>query len=116
VILHSATNIRRPHSKFAKACPVQGSAFKLHKWVQLTIQSIIAMSLAALAAVAVFNSLALHGATGDEDPGPVGCEQPRFRSELCPWITPLAESIEWPNWPRLHAKRWCRPIGKTTWN
>ena len=59
---------------------IEGAAFKLRKWVQLTVHSIIAISLAVLAAVAVIDSLALHGTMIDEDARPAGCEQPRFRS------------------------------------
>jgi hypothetical protein len=59
---------------------IEGSALKLRKWVQLAIHSVIAISLVVLAAMAVHDSLALHGAMVDEEARPAGCEQPRFRS------------------------------------
>lgn len=59
---------------------IEGSAFKLRKWVQLTIHSIIAISLAVLAAVAVLDSLAARAALADEY-APTSCDEaPRFRS------------------------------------
>ena len=57
----------------------EGSTFHARKWLKLAIHTVIAISLAVLAAVAVRDSLAL-GSAMDEDATPANCEQSGFRS------------------------------------
>ncbi|MGB4910880.1 MAG: antitoxin family protein [Candidatus Dechloromonas phosphoritropha] len=57
----------------------EGSAFHARKGLKLAIHTVIAISLAVLAAVVVRDSLAL-GSAMDEDATPASCDQPRFRS------------------------------------
>ena len=59
---------------------IEGSAFNLRKWVQLTVHSIIAISLAVLAAVAVHDSLAVRNSLSQEEPSAANCERSGFRS------------------------------------
>ena len=59
---------------------IEGSTFKVQKWAKLAIHTVIAISLTALAVVAVHDSLARSGAMLDDDATPAGCEQPRLRS------------------------------------
>jgi hypothetical protein len=58
---------------------IEGSTFQARKCLKLAVHSVIALSLAVLAAVAVRDSLALNSAM-DEDATPASCDQPRFRS------------------------------------
>ena len=59
---------------------IEGSSFKARKWVQLAVHSVIAISLAVLAAVTLMDSLSARAMLGDEA-APASCEeQPRFRS------------------------------------
>ena len=58
---------------------IEGSTFHARKWLKLAVHSVIAISLAVLAAVAIHDSLAL-GSAMDEDATPASCDQPRFRS------------------------------------
>jgi hypothetical protein len=59
---------------------IEGSAFNLRKWVQLTVHSIIAISLAVLAAVAVHDSLAVRNSLSQEETSAANCERSGFRS------------------------------------
>ncbi|MBL0351588.1 MAG: antitoxin family protein [Dechloromonas sp.] len=58
---------------------IEGSTFHARKWLKLAVHSVIAISLAVLAAVAIHDSMAL-GSAIDEDATPASCDQPRFRS------------------------------------
>jgi hypothetical protein len=59
---------------------VEGSNFKLRKWLILFAHLTIAASLAVLAAVTLMDSLATRSLLGNES-APASCEeQPRFRS------------------------------------
>ena len=59
---------------------IEGPAFKLRQWVQLTVHSIIAISLAVLAGVAVIDSLAVRNSLSQEETPAASCEQSGFRS------------------------------------
>jgi len=59
---------------------IEGSAFNLRKWAQLTIHSIIAISLAVLAALAVHDSLAVRNSLSQEETSAANCERSGFRS------------------------------------
>ena len=58
---------------------IEGSTFHARKWLKLAVHSVIAISLAVLAAVAIHDSLAL-GSAMDEDAIPASCDRPRLRS------------------------------------
>ena len=59
---------------------VDGSNFKVRKWLKLFAHLVIAISLAVLATVTLMDSLATRSLFGDEA-APASCEeQPRFRS------------------------------------
>ncbi|MBL0351614.1 MAG: hypothetical protein IPP03_02560 [Dechloromonas sp.] len=58
---------------------IEGSTFHARKWLKLAVHSVIAISLAVLAAVAIHDSLAL-GSAMDEDATPASCDRPRLRS------------------------------------
>jgi len=59
---------------------IEGSTFKVRKWLTLFAHLVIAISLAVLAAVTLMDSLATRSLLGDEA-APASCEeQPRFRS------------------------------------
>ena len=59
---------------------VEGSNFKLRKWLILFADLTIAASLAVLAAVAVHGSMTLGSALLQEETSPASCEQSGFRS------------------------------------
>jgi hypothetical protein len=59
---------------------VEGSNFKLRKWLILFGDLTIAASLAVLAAVAVHGSMTLGSALLQEETSPASCEQSGFRS------------------------------------
>ena len=60
---------------------IEGSNFKVRKWLTLFAHLVIAISLAVLAAVAVHDSLALGSALLLEETSAPSCEQSGFRSE-----------------------------------
>ena len=49
-------------------------------WLTLVVHTVIAISLVALVAVAVHDSLTLSATLSDDDASPASCEQPRLRS------------------------------------
>jgi hypothetical protein len=59
---------------------IEGSAFNLRKWAQLTIHSIIAISLTVLATVVVHDSLAVRNSLSQEETSAANCEWSVFRS------------------------------------
>ena len=59
---------------------IEGSTFKARKWIKLAVHSVIAISLAVLAAVAVHDGLTFGSALLQEETSAASCEQPRFRS------------------------------------
>ena len=58
----------------------EGSNTTPWQWLALVAHTVIAISLVALAAVAVHDSLALRAIQAEEDAYQASCEQPRFRS------------------------------------
>jgi uncharacterized membrane protein YqhA len=59
---------------------IEGSTFKARKWIKLAVHSVIAISLAVLAAVAVHDSMVLRATLSEEDASQASCKQPRLRS------------------------------------
>jgi len=59
---------------------IEGSTFKARKWIKLAVHSVIAISLAVLAAVAVHDSLAISNTLLQEETSAASCEQSGFRS------------------------------------
>ena len=49
-------------------------------WLMLVVHTVIAITLVALVAVAVHDSLTLRATLSEDDASPASCEQPRFRS------------------------------------
>ena len=58
----------------------EGSNTTPWHWLTLAVHTVIAMSLAVLAAVAVHDSLTLRAIQAEEEASPASCEQPRLRS------------------------------------
>ncbi|MBL8421642.1 MAG: antitoxin family protein [Dechloromonas sp.] len=59
---------------------VEGSNTTAWYWLMLVVHTVIAITLAVLAIIAVHDSLTLRASVSEEDAMPAGCEQPRFRS------------------------------------
>ena len=58
----------------------EGSNTTPWHWLMLVVHTVIAISLVALVAVAVHDSLTLSATLSDDDASPASCEQPRLRS------------------------------------
>ena len=58
----------------------EGSNTTPWHWLMLVVHTVIAITLAVLATVAVHDSLTLRASMSEEDASPTSCEQPRFRS------------------------------------
>jgi hypothetical protein len=59
---------------------IEGSTFKVRKWLFLFAHLVIAISLIALAAVRIHDSLTFVSALLQEETSAASCEQLRFRS------------------------------------
>ena len=59
---------------------VEGSNTTPWHWLMLVVHTVIAISLAILAAVAVHDSLTFRAIQAEEDASQTSCEQPGFRS------------------------------------
>jgi hypothetical protein len=49
-------------------------------WLMLVVHTVIAISLIAVVAISIHDSLTLRATLSEEDASPASCEQPRFRS------------------------------------
>ncbi|MBK8890887.1 MAG: antitoxin family protein [Dechloromonas sp.] len=58
----------------------EGSNTTPWHWLMLVVHTVIAITLAVLAVVAVHDSLTLRATLSEDDASPTSCEQPRFRS------------------------------------
>ena len=58
----------------------EGSNTNPWHWLTLVVHTVIAISLVALVAVAVHDSLPLRATLSEDDASPASCEQPRLRS------------------------------------
>ena len=58
----------------------EGSTTTPWHWLILVVHTAIAISLIALVAVAVHDSLTLRATLSEDDASPTSCEQPRLRS------------------------------------
>ena len=58
----------------------EGSNTTPWHWLMLVVHTVIAISLVALVAVAVPDSLTLRATLSEEEASQTSCEQPRFRS------------------------------------
>ncbi len=58
----------------------EGSNTTPWHWLMLVVHTVIAITLAVLATVAVHDSLTLRATLSEDDASPTSCEQPRFRS------------------------------------
>jgi len=52
----------------------------LWHWLTLVVPTVIAISLIALVAISIYDSLALRATLSEEDASQASCEQPRLRS------------------------------------
>jgi|GEM_PF-2832276 len=59
---------------------IEGSNVTPWHWLMLVVHTVIAISLAVLAAVAIHDSLTLRATLSEEDASQTSCEQPRLRS------------------------------------
>ena len=60
---------------------IEGSTFHTRKWLKLAIHTVIAISLAVLAIVAIIDSLTMRNPLSQEETSAASCEEaPRFRS------------------------------------
>ena len=58
----------------------EGSNTTPWHWLMLVVHTVIAISLVALVAISIHDSLALRAIQSEEDASQTSCEQPRFRS------------------------------------
>ena len=58
----------------------EGSNTTPWHWLMLVVHTVIAISLIALVAIAVHDSLTLRATLSEEDASQTSCEQPRFQS------------------------------------
>jgi hypothetical protein len=58
----------------------EGSNTTPWHWLMLVVHTVIAISLVALVAISIRDSLTLSATLSDDDASPASCEQPRFRS------------------------------------
>ena len=58
----------------------EGSNTTPWHWLMLVVHTVIAISLIALVAVTVHDSLTLRATLSEDEASPASCEQPRFRS------------------------------------
>jgi len=58
----------------------EGSNTTPWHWLMLVVHTVIAISLIALVAIAVHDSLTLRATLSEEDASQTSCEQPRVRS------------------------------------
>ncbi len=58
----------------------EGSNTTPWHWLMLVVHTVIAISLIALVAVSVHDSLTLRATLSEEEASPTSCEQPRLRS------------------------------------
>jgi hypothetical protein len=58
----------------------EGSNTTPWHWLMLLVQTVIALALIALVAIAVHDSLTLRAIQGEDDASQTSCDQPRFRS------------------------------------
>ena len=59
---------------------IEGSNTTPWHWLMLVVHTVIAISLVALVAVAVHDSLTLRATLSEDDASPASCGQPRLRS------------------------------------
>jgi len=59
---------------------IEGSNTTPWHWLTLVVHTVIAISLVALVAISIHDSLALRAIQAEEDASQTSCEQPRFRS------------------------------------
>ena len=58
----------------------EGSNTTPWHWLTLVVHTVIAISLVALVAIAIHDSLALRAIQSEEDASQTSCERPRYRS------------------------------------
>ena len=58
----------------------EGSNTTPWHWLMLVVHTVIAISLVALVAISIHDSLTLRATLSEEDASQTSCEQPRFRS------------------------------------
>jgi hypothetical protein len=58
----------------------EGSNTTPWHWLMLVVHSVIAISLVALVAISLHDSLTLRATLSEEDASQTSCDQPRFRS------------------------------------
>ena len=59
---------------------VEGSNTTPWHWLTLVVHTVIAISLVALVAISVHDSLTLRATLSEEDASPASCERPGLRS------------------------------------
>ena len=59
---------------------IEGSNTTPWHWLTLVVHSVIAVSLVALVAISIHDSLALRAIQAEDDASQASCEQPGFRS------------------------------------
>ncbi|HYO26887.1 MAG TPA: hypothetical protein VER68_01325 [Azonexus sp.] len=59
---------------------VEGSNTTPWHWLTLVVHTVIAISLVALVAISIHDSLALRAIQSEENASPTSCEQPGLRS------------------------------------
>ena len=59
---------------------IEGSNTTPWHWLTLVVHTVIAVSLVALVAISVHDSLALRAIQAEDDAAQASCEQPGFRS------------------------------------
>ena len=59
---------------------VEGSNTTLWHWLTLVVHTVIVISLVALVAISIHDSLALRAIQSEEDASQTSCDQPRYRS------------------------------------
>jgi len=59
---------------------IEGSNTTPWHWLTLSVHTVIAISLVALVAISIHDSLSLRATQSEEDAAQASCEQPRFQS------------------------------------
>ena len=59
---------------------VEGSNTTPWHWLMLVVHTVIAISLVALVAISIHDSLSLRATLSEEDASPTSCERPGLRS------------------------------------
>jgi hypothetical protein len=59
---------------------IEGSNTTPWHWLMLVVHTVIAISLVALVAISIHDSLALRAIQSEDDASPASCGQPRLRS------------------------------------